>query len=138
MIAVGLLIVLLARQTTLPAALAIYVAFGAANASANVALLPLLVRATPRELLGRANAVFFTVISAVLLVSVGVAGFLESGPLRGLHGVLLGLDFDAITALLTAGGALICAGGLYALRRLRSPSFSSAKRCSHPRQPLMP
>jgi MFS family permease len=119
MVAVGLLIVVLARQTSLPAALAVYVVFGIANSGANVALTPLLVGATPRELLGRANALFFTVISAALLVSVAAAGYLASGPLHGLHNVALGFGFDATTSLLTGGGLLICAGGLYARWRLR-------------------
>ncbi|HEU5438796.1 MAG TPA: MFS transporter [Ktedonobacterales bacterium] len=119
MVAVGLLIVVLARQTTLPAALAVYVVFGIANSGANVALTPLLVGATPRELLGRANALFFTVISIALLVSVAAAGYLASGPLHGLHAVALGFGFDATTSLLTGGGLLICAGGLYARWRLR-------------------
>lgn len=125
MVAVGLLIVLLARQTTLPAALAVYVVFGIANSGANVALTPLLVGATPRELLGRANALFFTVISAASLVSVGAAGYLASGPLQPLQRVALGFGFDAITSLLTVGGLLICLGGLYARWRLQ-PALHSA------------
>ena len=118
MLGVGLALVVLALQTNLVPALCIYVLFGVVNSGANVALLPLLLGATPRTLAGRVNALFFTAISAVSLVSSAVAGYLDSTVLRGVHIGLLGHVFGPVDTLLTTSGACICIGGAYAWTQL--------------------
>jgi hypothetical protein len=111
---VGIALAVLARQTSLVPALGIYVLFGVVNSGANVALLPLLLGATPRALIGRVNALFFTAISAVSLLSSATAGYLDSTVLRDLHAHVLGLTFGPIDTLLAAAGACICIGGAFA------------------------
>lgn len=111
---VGLAIVVLSRQTSLTPALAVWAVFGIVNAATNVAMMPLLLKATPRALVGRMNALFFTSISAALLLSSTLAGWLESDVLRRFSATLLGLHFGPVDTLLTLAGLLICAGGLYA------------------------
>ncbi|HEV8194373.1 MAG TPA: MFS transporter [Ktedonobacterales bacterium] len=118
MLGVGLALVVLARQTSLVPALGIYVLFGVVNSGANVALLPLLLGATPRALSGRVNALFFTAISAVSLASSAAAGYLDSTLLHGVQIHLLDLTFGPIDTLLTAAGACICVGGVYAWMKL--------------------
>jgi Na+/melibiose symporter-like transporter len=68
-VAVGCALMLLSRQTRLAPALVIWVGFGIVNAAANVATMPLLLGATPRALVGRMNAIFFSVIATVALCS---------------------------------------------------------------------
>jgi len=114
MVGVGIALAVLARQTSLVPALGIYVLFGVVNSGANVALLPLLLGATPRALIGRVNALFFTAISAVSLLSSATAGYLDSTVLRDLHAHVLGLTFGPIDTLLAAAGACICIGGAFA------------------------
>lgn len=116
---VGLAIVVLSRQTSLTPALAVWAVFGIVNAATNVAMMPLLLKATPRALVGRMNALFFTSISAALLLSSTLAGWLESDVLRRFSATLLGLHFGPVDTLLTLAGLLICAGGLYAAVGLR-------------------
>jgi MFS family permease len=118
MLGVGLAVVALAWQSSLAPALGIYVLFGMVNSGANVALMPLLLGATPRHLTGRVNALFFTAIGAVSLVSSAVAGYLDSTALWGAHFSLLGHAFGPIAILLTAAGACICIGGAYAWTQL--------------------
>lgn len=124
LLGVGLAIVLLSRQTSLAPALAVWVVFGVVNAATNVALMPLLLGATPRELVGRMNALFFTAISAASLLSSTLAGWLDSDVLRGFSTTFLGLRFGPVDTLLTATGLLICAGGIYAAVGLRRESIS--------------
>lgn len=116
---VGFAIVVLSRQTSLTPALAVWAVFGIVNAATNVALMPLLLGATPRALVGRMNAIFFTTISVASLLSSSLAGWLESGVLRGFSATLLGLRFGPVDTLLTLTGLLICAGGVYAVVALR-------------------
>jgi MFS family permease len=111
---VGLAVVLLSRQTSLIPALVVWAGLGVVNAATNVALTPLLLGATPRELIGRMNALFFTAISAASLLSSAAAGWLASDVLRGFSATLLGMRFGLVDTLLTLTGLLICAGGLYA------------------------
>jgi MFS family permease len=118
MLGVGLALIALAQQTSLVPALAIYVVFGVINSGANVALLPLLLGATPRSLMGRVNALFFTVISVVSLASSAVAGYLDSTVLRDVHVRLLGVTFGPIDTLFSASGACICVAGVYAWTKL--------------------
>lgn len=118
MLGVGLAIMLLARQTSLIPALVVYMLFGIVNSGANVALMPLLLGATPRELVGRMNALFFTAISAASLISSALSGWLASTVLHGLRVALLGMVFGPVDTILTGTGLLICVGGLYAMARL--------------------
>lgn len=124
LLGVGLAIVLLSRQTSLIPALAVWVVFGVVNAGANVAMMPLLLGATPRQLVGRMNALFFTAISAASLLSSALAGWLDSDVLRGFSATFLGLRFGPVDTLLTVTGLLICAGGVYAALGLRQKAAS--------------
>lgn len=126
LVGVGCTILVLARQSSLAPALAIWVLFGVFNASANVALTPLLLGATPRALVGRMNALFFTAISAASLLSSTLAGWLDSSVLRGFSSLLFGMRFGPVDTLITLTGLLICGAGLYAAVRLPFP----ADRCS--------
>jgi MFS family permease len=119
LLGVGLAVVVLSRQTSLIPALVAWVALGVVNAATNVAMTPLLLRATPRALVGRMNALFFTAISAASLLSSTAAGWLASDVLRGFSVTLLGMHFGPVDTLLTLTGLLICAGGLYAAVGLR-------------------
>jgi hypothetical protein len=127
LLSVGLAILVLSRQTSLAPALAVWAVFGMVNATTNVALMPLLLAATPRELVGRMNALFFTIITASSLVSSMLSGWLDSDVLRGFSTKLLGMRFGPVDTLLALAGLLICAGGIFAgvglrLSRVAEPS----------------
>lgn len=61
----------------------------------------------------------FTAISAAALISSALAGWLASTVLRGLRVVLLGMVFGPVDTILMGTGLLICAGGCYAMMRLK-------------------
>ena len=118
MLCVGLALVVLSRQSSLAPALVAWIAMGIVNSASNVALLPLLLGATPRALVGRMNALFFTIIGAVALLSSTVAGWLASVLPSRADITALGMRFGAVDSLLLVGGLLICLGGGVAVRAM--------------------
>jgi MFS family permease len=119
LLAVGVSTLLLSRQTSLVPALVVWVGLGIVNSAANVAMMPLLLGATPRALVGRMNALFFTVTSAAALLSSTLAGWLASDILRGFSATLLDVRLGPVDTLLILAGLLICASGFYAAVGLR-------------------
>jgi hypothetical protein len=88
---------------------------------------PLVLRVTPRALVGRVNSVIVPLWSAATLLSYVVAGALASGPLRSFHAVVLGLRVGSLDTLFTAAGLLCLAGALYARFELRRAPTVSAE-----------
>jgi MFS family permease len=115
----GALFVVFARMTSLVPALVLTLVMGVFQASLNVAVNPLILHVTPRELVGRISSVLDPSISLVTILSVAIAGSLASTVLHGLHATVLGMTFGPIDTLFTFAGLLILLGGLYALVNLR-------------------
>lgn len=118
-VALGCSVVVLARLTSFGPGLAMYVIFGFTQGPINVALNPLLLRVTPREMVGRVVAVLEPAIMTASVVSLALAGTLISTVLRGFHARVLGLRFGPVDTIYTAMGLLTLAAGIYAMRGLR-------------------
>lgn len=118
-IAAGIMIIIYARVTSIFPALVLLSFFGLLSSAVNVAVLPLMLRATPQELIGRAISVRSPITSGASLLSIAVAGYLASTVLRGFHASLLGFAIGPIDTIFTVTGLLILAGGLYAVAGLR-------------------
>ena len=114
----GSLVMVLAQITTIPLAIACSFAIGGLEAFLNVAISPILLQATPRELVGRVSSIFQPLYAACALLSIAAAGYLSGSLLVGFHQTFLWFDFDAITTVFTIGGALAIGAGLYALVKL--------------------
>lgn len=119
LVAGGLVIIAYARQTQVAPALALIAFSGVATGAVNVAISPLLLHLTPRDMIGRAAAVFNPITSLATLASIALAGYLDGVALRGLHLEALGLRIGPVDTIYTATGLLILLGGLYARRILR-------------------
>jgi MFS family permease len=115
----GVAFLVYARMTSLiPAAMLLFLA-GFPQAGLSVALGPLVMHLTPRDMLGRISGIFGPMISLATMVSAGIAGLLVSTILRHFHAGILGLHFGPIDTVFTASGALMLAAGLYAMVGLR-------------------
>jgi MFS family permease len=124
---VGLAILFYARATSFGPALLLFFLMGIPNAANVVTTQPLVLRVTPRALVGRVNSVIVPLWSAATVLSYAVAGALASGPLRGFHAVVLGMRLGSLDMLFTAAGLLCLAGALYARFELHgAPSISAA------------
>ncbi|MHB8339768.1 MAG: MFS transporter [Mycobacteriales bacterium] len=103
----GLLVLCYARQGQFAAGLAITAALSVPVALLNTGITPLLLKATPPELLGRVAAVFNPINQLASLLSAGVAGWLASTALLHFHTSVAGLHVGRIDTLFSAAGILI-------------------------------
>ncbi len=115
----GVVVVVLSRVTTFGLALALFALIGLFITSVNVAVGPLMLRATPRELLGRVNSVIGPAISASILIGTALAGYLDGETLRDLHVVIAGTIFGPADTIYTGAGLLFIASALVARVGLR-------------------
>jgi predicted MFS family arabinose efflux permease len=119
--ALGLLFLLLARLSSLVPALAVLVVLGATFALVEVAETPLLLRVTPRALLGRVSALLMPLYGLAAALGSLLAGWLASTALRGFHTAILGVTVGPLDTILASAGLLMVGGGLYA--RVRVAAF---------------
>lgn len=115
----GVLTLVFARMSLFLPALALLCIMGGFIAAVNVAVTPIMLRVTPKQLIGRVAAVVNPVMNLALLLSVSLAGFLDSSVLHNFHARLLGLSFGAIDTIFLITGAIIVASGFYSMIRLR-------------------
>jgi MFS family permease len=115
----GLSILLYARMTSfLPALLLLFV-YGILVAVQNVTATPLVLHTTPPELIGRVGAVFTPLMTLAALLSMALAGILDSTLLRGLHMNVFGASFGPVDTIFTGTGIASIIAGLYAVLSLR-------------------
>lgn len=118
-IAVGLLILVLARLSSFLPALVILFLLGAVIPALQVTLGPLMLQVTPRDLVGRVVSVIGPVTSGAEMISMLLAGFLASTVLRDLHIVARGITIGPYDTILTVTGILALVAGIYARGALR-------------------
>ncbi|GCE23086.1 MFS transporter [Dictyobacter kobayashii] len=107
-----------ARSTELPLALFFFFLLGIPNAAISVALMPLILQVTPRELVGRITSVLMPLQSLALMISVVCMGYLDSNVLKHVHLVLFNQLFGPVDTLFTMTALLIIGGGLFTMLRL--------------------
>jgi MFS family permease len=117
-VVMGVLFLAFARQTAIGGAIALIFSIGVLQALLNITTGPLLLGATPRELLGRVVSVINPSIMIASLISVAAAGYLASTVLRGFHTQVGAFTFGPIDTIFTGSGLLIVLGGVYALAQL--------------------
>ncbi|HWH01948.1 MAG TPA: MFS transporter [Pilimelia sp.] len=139
----GLAVLAYSRCTSLPVAVAVLALTGIPLSAVNVVVSPLVLRATPRQLLGRVNAVLNPLVYLASVLSMAVAGFLASTVLRDLDRTVAGLSFGPIDTVFAAAGTLMVLAGLLAYRPLvravaADPPAGSGLTPGSPRPPQAP
>lgn len=122
---VGFAAIALSRQTALIPGLVCAFLVGIPNGGLNVALMPLVLRVTPKEMVGRVMNVIEPAMTVAQVTSIAIFGTLASTAFASLHTSLLGQVFDAYDALILLAGLLCLVGGAIAfasLRGIRLPS----------------
>jgi MFS family permease len=113
---IGVLLIGYAKSSTLIAALVAIGLVGVPVAVVGSLLVPVILKAAPREHLGRVFAVVNPAIQVTTLGSVAVASLVAtSGP----HPTVGGLHFGPIDSVLVAAGALVALAALWTAGRLR-------------------
>ncbi len=120
LIAMGALMLVYARLTSLWPAVAVVALIGIPNAALNVAIGPLLLLVTPRALVGRAVAILTPTINVASLAGMALGGYLASVTLVDFHEEALGFTFGPVDTIFMVGGLIALLGGVYCALRLRS------------------
>jgi predicted MFS family arabinose efflux permease len=115
----GVTVVSVSRVTTFGPALALFALIGLFITGVNVTVGPLLLRATPRELLGRVNSVITLALNAGILAGSALAGYLDSETLRGLHLAIGGTVFGPVDTIYLFAGLLFIASAFVVMAGLR-------------------
>lgn len=123
----GIDVLALSQVRSLVPALVVAFLAGPPQAFVNVATGPIILKVTPRGLVGRISSLLNPLASACGLVSIALAGYLASTVLAdfqtGLHLSLFGFDLDlglgTITTIFAGAGALALLGALVAIFALR-------------------
>ncbi len=119
-ILLGIVFLALTRMTQFLPALVLVFLMGIVQMCLNVTIGPLVLRNTPREMVGRVIAVITPTSMGAQLLSIGLAGYLASSVLAGFHAHALGLQFGPIDTIFSGGALLMVSAGIYAGLRLRS------------------
>lgn len=115
----GTLLLIYARLTSFAPALIVIFFAGIPFAAISVVSGPLLLRATPQELLGRVSSLFNLCSTLALLLGSMIAGALDSALTGHFHPVVLGLTFGPVDTLFLSAGLLLLISGFYAMLSLR-------------------
>jgi len=118
-LAVGGVVLLFSRTTNVIPALVLAFLMGFTNTPINVAVMPLLLHVTPRELVGRVVAVLSPMMSAASILSIALAGYLASTVLHTFHATVFGIAFGPVDTIFTCAGLLAVIAGFYAMVSLR-------------------
>src|SRR6266508_4499544 len=103
----------------LPVALVVMFAVGVPLAALNSIAGPIILKVTPRELLGRVISVLNPALQLAGILSIAIASYLASTVLRGLDARIAGVHFGRIDTIFFAGGVMIVASAVYAYVALR-------------------
>jgi hypothetical protein len=103
------------QLTRFDEAVAVQILYGMLVGLINVAIIPLLLSVTPKELLGRVSAVLAPISTITLMVSAGITGYLDSTALRDVYVSLGSMTMGSIAAIYSVTGLFILLGGLYAM-----------------------
>ena len=110
----GALVVVFARQSVFGIAVVALFVMAIPLTALNTALMPQLLAVTPKDFIGRMNAVLLPLIQLSSTVSIMVSAWLASTVLLHFHATLAGQHFGRIDTLFVAGGVVIVAAGVYA------------------------
>jgi MFS family permease len=121
----GIAAIALSRQTALIPGLVCAFLIGIPNGSMNVALMPLVLRVTPREMVGRVMSVIEPAVTVAQVTSIAIFGTLASTVFASFHANLLGQTFDAYAALILLAGLLCLLAGTVAVTSLRGINITS-------------
>lgn len=111
----GALVLIFSRLTNIWAGGVLMFLIGVSEAILFVATGPLAMKITPRELIGRANAVFTQVGTLASVTSIAVSTFLVTTLLYDKHAQFLNADFGPIDVVFMAAGILIVTSGICAM-----------------------
>jgi hypothetical protein len=130
----GIVVIFYARTTSfLPACLALC-AISVLVAVVNVAVNPLALFVTPKEMIGRISAAATSMLSLAGTASIALASGLAGGALSAFHATWFGLSFASFDTIFAATGVITIGGALYTFPRLWRINIASGERDTQERE----
>jgi MFS family permease len=123
----GLGVIWFSRTGTILLAVTALFATGLMLGAVNAAIFPLLLSATPQQMLGRVVAVIAPAQQLAGIVSIGLASLLATTVLAHLHVVVAGVTFNTYDAIFGAAGLIIVIAGLASIVPLRSSAGTTGE-----------
>ena len=116
----GVGVFVLSQLASLPATIVLLAAMGLPLGAANVAIMPILLRSVPRDVLGRVGGILNPMQYLASMVSALLAGWLVSTVLRGVDSSVGPIHFDPINTVFVVCGLMFVVAGAYAWPGLRA------------------
>jgi MFS family permease len=114
----GVLLIAYSRMTSFVPALILICLIGICQAALNTAVLPLFLRVTPREFVGRVSTIVSSVTAMAQLIGTILTGYLAGQTLASFRQVALGMHFGPFDIIIGSGGVIVVLGALFAIIRL--------------------
>lgn len=121
----GIAGIALARQSALIPGLICAFLVGVPNGTMNIALMPMVLDVTPREMVGRVMNVIQPAITVAQVISIAIFGTLASTIFSDFHVDALGQQIDTYQALILFAGLLCILAGAIAFTSLRGARVTS-------------
>jgi MFS family permease len=115
----GIGLLAFARLDNLVQAIVLLAVIGIPMGAVNVALVPIMLRAVPRELIGRVAGILTPVQYLASMVAALVAGWLASTVLLGVQIHIGPVTLGRIDTIFTGGAVIVLIGAVYAIVALR-------------------
>jgi MFS family permease len=116
---IGVFAIVLARQTAFVPGLIFGFLLGVPNGAMNVAIMPLVLKVTPREMVGRVMTVLEPSMTVAQIASVAIFGTLAGTVLSNFHLQILGQTFGTYDMLILLPGVLCLVAGAIAFASFR-------------------
>ena len=132
--AVGIGTIVYARLGNFVLAIVVTLMIAVPVGALNVAIVPIVLRTVPQEIMGRAVSVVGPIQQLANIVSVVAAGWLVSTVMRGFHASISGLSIGPIDTIFTVCGLIMIVSGAYAYFGLRNVGPTTTEQAAVPEQ----
>ncbi len=122
----GTLTIVFSRLSSFGPGVIVIFLLGLAAAAPSVAIGPLILRETPRDLVGRASSTLNPIINVTSIVGAVIGGFVYSTLLRNFRSSLFGIGFGPLDTIFLVIGTCALCGGLYAMVNLHGRPVGGA------------
>jgi MFS family permease len=99
---------------------------GVPSAAVSSMIGPLIMRSAPPHMIGRVSGVLQPATQVASVLATATAAWLASTVLRDLDATIAGVHFGPIDTIFLAGGLLVLASGVWAVRVLRTEPAPAA------------
>jgi MFS family permease len=123
----GIAIALLARMTNSLTASGLLLMVGICQGVLAVTFGPLILKVTPRELVGRVMSILNPITVLASLLATPLAGYLAGSLLLGWHASLFGQAFGPLDTILLGAGLMILLAGIYLFQSLSKAAHTGVE-----------